>query len=149
MGNFSPPDAADFLGGFSKLLGPSDFLLVGLDACKNPEKVFRAYNDSKGITRKFYENGLLHANRVLGFKAFKADEWEILTDYDNREGRHQAFYVSKVDVIINGIKIRKGEKLIFEEAWKYGRNERDQLWRNANLISQVEFGNSTDDYREP
>ncbi|KAG0161224.1 hypothetical protein PDIDSM_8758 [Penicillium digitatum] len=146
MGNFSPPDAADFLGGFSKLLGPSDFLLVGLDACKNPEKVFRAYNDSKGITRKFYENGLLHANRVLGFKAFKADEWEILTDYDNREGRHQAFYVSKVDVIINGIKIRKGEKLIFEEAWKYGRNERDQLWRNANLISQVEFGNSTDDY---
>ncbi|KAJ5498995.1 Methyltransferase domain of unknown function DUF2260 [Penicillium expansum] len=146
MGNFSPPGAAEFLGGFSKLLSPSDFLLIGLDACKNPEKVFRAYNDTKGITRKFYENGLLHANRVLGFEAFKADEWDILTEYDPREGRHQAFYVPKVDVIINGINIPKGEKLIFEEAWKYGRNERDHLWRHANLISQVEFGNLTDDY---
>ncbi|KAJ5943333.1 hypothetical protein N7516_003501 [Penicillium verrucosum] len=146
MGNFSPPGAAEFLGGFSKLLGPSDSMLIGLDACKNPEKVFKAYNDTKGITRQFYENGLLHANRVLGFEAFKADEWEILTEYDATEGRHQAFYVPRVDVVINGINIPKGEKLIFEEAWKYGRDERDELWRNANLISQVEFGNLTDDY---
>lgn len=149
MGNFSPSNAAEFLGGFSKLLSPSDFMLIGLDACKNPEKVFKAYNDSKGITRQFYENGLLHANTVLGFEAFKPNEWEILTEYDTHEGRHQAFYVPRVDVVINGINILKGEKLIFEEAWKYGRNERDELWRNANLISQVEFGNLTDDYREP
>jgi EasF-like predicted methyltransferase len=148
IGNFGRASAAEFLGGFSKLLAPSDFLLIGLDACKNQEKVFRAYNDSEGVTRQFYENGLLHANRVLGFEAFKADEWEILTGYDNHEGRHQASYAPKVDVTINGITIPKGEKLVFEEAWKYGRDERDELWRNADLISQIEFENSTDDYRE-
>ncbi|CAI7647897.1 unnamed protein product [Penicillium glandicola] len=146
MGNFSPSGAAEFLGGFSKLLSPSDFMLIGLDACKSPEKVFRAYNDTKGVTRQFYENGLVHANTVLGFEAFKPDQWEILTEYDTHEGRHQAFYTPRVDVVINGINIPKGEKLIFEEAWKYGRNERDALWRNANLISQVEYGNLTDDY---
>ncbi|KAJ5561057.1 Methyltransferase domain of unknown function DUF2260 [Penicillium sp. DV-2018c] len=146
IGNFDRTGAAEFLRGFSRLLSPSDFLLIGLDACKNSEKVFKAYNDSKGITRQFYENGLVHANAVLGFEAFKADEWEILTGYDDREGRHQACYAPKVNATINGITIPKGEKLVFEEAWKYGRDERDELWRSAELISQVEFGNSTDDY---
>lgn len=148
MGNFNRSSAAEFLGGFSKLLSPSDFMLIGLDACKTPEKVFRAYNDSQGITHQFYENGLLHANAVLGFEAFKADEWEILTGYDKRQGCHQACYSAKVDVTINGILIPRGEKLLFEEAWKYGRDEREELWRNADLISQIEFGNPTDDYRE-
>ncbi|KAJ6069185.1 hypothetical protein N7499_011072 [Penicillium canescens] len=146
VGNFGRTSAAEFLGRFSKLLSPSDFMLIGLDACKDPEKVFKAYNDSEGITRQFYENGLLHANAVLGFEAFKPGEWEILTGYDSREGRHQACYAPKVDVVINGIKIPRGEKLVFEEAWKYGRDERDELWRKADLISQVEFGNPTDDY---
>lgn len=148
IGNFDRASAATFLGGFSNLLAPSDFLLIGLDACKKPEKVFRAYNDSEGVTRQFYENGLVHANKILGFDAFKADEWDILTGYDDHKGCHQACYAPKVDVTINGVSIPKGERLVFEEAWKYGRDEREQLWRDANLVSQIEFGNTTDDYRE-
>ncbi|KAJ5433330.1 Ergothioneine biosynthesis protein 1 [Penicillium daleae] len=146
LGNFDRAAAADFLSGFSKALGPSDFLLIGLDACKTPEKVYRAYNDSQGVTHQFYENGLAHANSVLGFEAFKPSEWEIITGYDEKNGRHQAFYSPTVDVTINNIKIPKGEKLIFEEAYKYGTDEREELCRNAGLISQVVFGNSTDDY---
>ncbi|KAJ5102025.1 hypothetical protein NUU61_004247 [Penicillium alfredii] len=146
IGNFDRPEATEFLSGFAKLLHPSDFMLIGLDACKTPEKVYSAYNDSQGITRKFYENGLAHANAVLGFEAFKPGEWDILTGYDTSVGRHQAWYSPKVDVAINGIKIPKGEKLVFEEAFKYGRDERDGLWRSAGLISQVEFGNSADNY---
>lgn len=148
IGNFDRASAAEFLGGFSGLLTASDFLLIGLDACKKPEKVFRAYNDSEGVTRQFYENGLVHANKVLGFDAFKGNEWEILTGYDDQEGCHKACYAPKVDVTINGITIPKGEKLVLEEAWKYGRDERDRLWRDANLILQVEFSNTSDDYRE-
>jgi EasF-like predicted methyltransferase len=148
LGNFDRPAAADFLSGFSKALGPSDFLLIGLDACKTPEKVYKAYNDSQGVTQRFYENGLAHANTVLGFEAFKPSEWEIITGYDEKNGRHQAFYSPRVDVAINDIQIPKGEKLIFEEAYKYGSDEREELCRNAGLISQVVFGNSTDDYRE-
>ncbi|KAJ5587123.1 Aldehyde/histidinol dehydrogenase [Penicillium hispanicum] len=146
IGNFDRPAAADFLAGFSQVLNPSDFLLIGLDACKDPDRVYKAYNDSEGITHKFYENGLSHANAVLGFEAFKPNEWEILTGYDAQKGRHQACYSPKVDVVINDIAIKKGEKLVFEEAFKYGRDERDELCRNAGLISQVEFGNSTDTY---
>lgn len=147
IGNFTRSSAAEFLGGFSKVLGPSDFMLIGLDACKDPERVFRAYNDSEGVTQQFYENGLTHANRVLGYEAFKSDEWEVVTGFNSDHGCHQACYSPKVDVTINGITIPKGEKLLFEEAFKYGREERDELLRNASLISQKKFGNSTDDFR--
>ncbi|KAJ6036701.1 Ergothioneine biosynthesis protein 1 [Penicillium herquei] len=146
IGNFSRTDAANFLGSFSEVLQPSDFLLIGLDACKEPERVYKAYNDSYGATRKFYENGLLHANTVLGFEAFKPEEWEVVTGYDKGKGCHQAFYSPLVDVVINEILIRKGERLKFEEAYKYDRDEREELCRDAGLISEVEFGNSHDNY---
>ncbi|KAJ5179350.1 hypothetical protein N7492_002560 [Penicillium capsulatum] len=146
IGNFSRSSAADFLGEFSKVLKPSDFLLIGLDACKTPDRVYKAYNDTQGITRQFYQNGLLHANEVLGFEAFKLDEWDIVTSYDIHEGCHQASYSPRVNVIINGITIPRGERLVFEEAFKYGRDERDELSRKAGLISQVEFGNADEDY---
>ncbi|EAW14417.1 DUF323 domain protein [Aspergillus clavatus NRRL 1] len=146
IGNFSRPGAAEFLSGFAKLLGPSDLMIIGLDACTDPDKVYRAYNDSKGITQRFYENGLVHANAVLGYEAFKASEWEVVTDYDVIGGQHRAFYSPKQDVTIEGVSLRKGEQLVFEEATKYGPEEREQLWRDANLFHCAELGNASGDY---
>jgi L-histidine Nalpha-methyltransferase / hercynylcysteine S-oxide synthase len=148
IGNFSRPQAAEFLGRFSKLMTPSDLMIIGLDGCKDPQKVYRAYNDSEGITRRFYENGLVHANGVLGHEAFKPNEWEIVTDFDSVTGRHQAFYSPTQDVTVNGVSLPKGERLVFEEATKYGPEERDQLWRAAGLIQGAELANSSDDYRK-
>ncbi|OJJ51143.1 hypothetical protein ASPZODRAFT_324979 [Penicilliopsis zonata CBS 506.65] len=146
LGNFSRPDAASFLHGFSRLLGPSDFMVLGLDGCKNTDKVYKAYNDSRGVTRQFYENGLAHANEVLGYEAFKPSEWEIVTRYNEEGGLHQTFVRPKCDVTINGIKISKGENLLYEEAFKYDPAERESLWRDAGLIHNVAFGNTSDDY---
>lgn len=149
IGNFSRSEAAAFLGGFAKVLKQSDSLLIGLDACKTPERVFKAYNDSKGITRQFYDDVLAHANFILGFEAFKPTEWEISTGYDSLESCHQALYVPKMDATIRDVTVPEGEKPIFEEAFKYGRDERDELCRRAGLIPQIEFGNPADNYRMP
>ncbi|GMG43400.1 unnamed protein product [Aspergillus oryzae var. brunneus] len=146
LGNFDRPGAAKFLSQYASLLGPSDMMIIGLDGCKDPGKVYRAYNDSEGVTRQFYENGLVHANVVLGYEAFKPDEWEVVTDYDAVEGRHWAAYSPRRDVTINGVLLKKGEKLFFEEAYKYGPEERDQLWRDAKLLQSTEVGNGSDDY---
>ncbi|KAJ5605325.1 hypothetical protein N7510_010479 [Penicillium lagena] len=146
IGNFSRSSAPEFLAGFAKSLNASDLMIIGLDACQDPDRVFKAYNDSEGVTRAFYENGLVHANSVLGFDAFKADEWDIFTAYDIPGGRHHAYYSPKVDVVINERTIRKGEKVQFEESVKYNRRERDILWREAALVLQAEFGNDTDTY---
>lgn len=148
LGNFTRSGAAEFLSGFSKVLKPSDIMIIGLDACKDQAKIYKAYNDSQGITRQFYENGLLHANAVLGYPAFSLDEWEVVTGYDPVGGRHEAFYSPKRDVTVEGVHIQKGEKLSFEEATKYDSAERDRLWHRAGLIHKVDFGNSSDDYRK-
>lgn len=148
LGNFSRPEAAEFLGRFARLMTPSDMMVIGLDGCKNPEKVYKAYNDKDGVTHQFYENGLAHANEVLGYEAFKPSQWQIVTHFDPVKGQHQAFYSPTQDVSINGIRLPKGEKLVFEEATKYGPEERDQLWRTAGLIQGAELGNSSDDYRK-
>lgn len=148
IGNFSRIEAAEFLGHFAKLMTPSDVMIIGLDGCKDPNKVYKAYNDSEGVTRRFYENGLAHANEVLGYEAFKPSEWEIVTHFDAVTGQHQAFYSPTQDVTINGVTLLKGEKLVFEEATKYGPEERDQLWRAAGLIQDSELTNKSDDYRK-
>ncbi|KKA16396.1 N-methyltransferase [Rasamsonia emersonii CBS 393.64] len=146
LGNFRRPEAAEFLGRFARLLGSSDSVIVGLDACKDRDKVYRAYNDSKGVTSRFYLNGLSHANAVLGYEAFKPGQWEVVCSFDEANGCHQAFYVPTQDVTINGISLRKGEKILFEEAFKYDLHERERLWRDAGLVPAASFGNSSNDY---
>ena len=122
-------------------------MVLGLDSCTDPDKVYKAYNDSKGITRQFYENGLYHANTVLGYEAFKPSDWDVVTDYDPVGGRHQAFYVPNRDVTINGVLLPKGEKLLFEDAYKYDATQCQQLWHDAGLIQGAEFGNDSGEYR--
>ncbi|GAM34851.1 sulfatase [Talaromyces pinophilus] len=146
IGNFGHADAASFLRQYAQLLGPTDSIIIGLDGCKDKDRVYRAYNDSKGITRRFYLNGLAHANQVLGYDAFKPDQWDIDCLYDEVDGCHRAFYVPTQDVTINGISLREGEKIIFEEAYKYDAHEREELWRNAGLINVAALGNSHDNY---
>jgi uncharacterized SAM-dependent methyltransferase len=148
LGNFNVSDAAAFLAKFTGLLGPSDMMIIGLDACDDPVKVYNAYNDSAGITRQFYENGLVNANKILGDEAFRSGEWEVVTEYDDENGCHQAFYVPRTDVTVNGVRIKKGERFIFEEAFKYSPGKREKLWHDAGLIEGAEFSSSSGDYRK-
>ncbi|PWY89039.1 N-methyltransferase [Aspergillus heteromorphus CBS 117.55] len=147
MGNFDRHSAAKFLSQYSRILGPSDMMVIGLDSCTDSNKVFKAYNDSKGVTRQFYNNGLVHANTVLGYEAFKPDEWEVVTEYDTVEGRHQAFYAPTRDVTINGVLLKKGERLVFEEAFKYDAKQLEKLWHDAGFIHNMEIGNDSGEYR--
>ncbi|KAL4932946.1 DUF323 domain protein [Aspergillus undulatus] len=146
IGNFKPPEAAEFLGQFARLLGPDDLMVIGLDACEDPERIYKAYNDAAGITRKFYENGLVHANRALGREVFRPGEWDIVTEYDAVDGGHRAFYVPKQDITIANAFLKKGEKIIFEEAFKYSPHARERLWHDAGLLEAAECGSSSDDY---
>lgn len=143
MGNFSPVEAAGFLRGFARSLGPADSMVIAFDPCKDPERVFRAYNDEKGVTRQFYLNGLSNANAILGFEAFKSGEWDAIGEFDQTLGCHKAYYVPLADTVINNIHIKKGEKIFFEQAFKYAADDCEKLWRDAGLHPTRKFG---DDY---
>lgn len=148
IGNFNHEDAAQFLAGFAQILGPSDSMLIGLDACKDSDKVFKAYNDREGVTNQFYMNGLARANSILGFEAFRAEDWDAIGTYDEVNGCHQAFYSPKRDVEVNGVTLKEGERILFEQSFKYGYQESSDLWHEAGLNPISVFGNSTDEYRK-
>lgn len=146
LGNFSRDDAAAFLARIATVLLPGDSILVGLDACQNPDRVFRAYNDSKGITEKFYRNGLEHANKLLGKQVFAQNDWKIEGRYNEELGRHEASYVSLKDISAGKLAFREGHKLYLESAYKYTSKQSESLWRSAGLVSQMAYGRS--EYRK-
>lgn len=146
IGNFTREEAVQFLKGFTEILRPSDSMLIGIDSCKFHDKVFKAYNDSKGITKDFYMNGLLHANKVLGFNAFDLKEWDLIGSYNEKKGCHEAYYFPTKDVEIKGVSLRKGEKVFFEHSYKYDLHECRELWRKSGLRPAARLGNKNDDY---
>ncbi|RMZ14198.1 hypothetical protein D0864_00247 [Hortaea werneckii] len=146
IGNFTRDEAAGFLRQFAAILGPRDNLMIGVDGCEDPQKVYRAYNDSEGVTHEFTANGLKHANRLLGYKAFELDDWEAVGDFDAKSGRHQAFVVPKKDINVEGVAMKQGEKIRIEESYKYSRPQAQELWRSANVMEVAAWSNDAGDY---
>ena len=148
VGNFSRSEAASFLQSFSVALGPESKMLIGLDACQDQNKVYHGYNDGEGKTREFYLNGLVHANAVIGKEAFRREDWDVVGEYDEIEQRHQAFYIPLANVTIEDVGINSGERIRFEESYKYSSSQSADLWKLAGLAVEGVFGNSTNDYRK-
>ncbi|UKZ72131.1 uncharacterized protein TrAtP1_013069 [Trichoderma atroviride] len=44
LGNFNREEAAGFLKSFAEGLQPADAMIIGVDSCQNPDKVYHAYN---------------------------------------------------------------------------------------------------------
>jgi uncharacterized SAM-dependent methyltransferase len=128
------------------MLGPADALLFAVDACQEPEKVHRAYNDNHGVTHQFTLNGLVHANELLGYEAFNMADWEAVGRYDVSDGKHQAFVVPKRDTTVEGVTVRKDEKIRIEESYKYSPTQLEHLWRQAGVIEASSWTNTMGDY---
>lgn len=148
IGNFDRTAAAKFLQGFSEVLRAGDLVIVGVDGASNTDRIFRAYNDSKGVTERFYRNGLEHANAILGYEAFKQNEWAVRGKYDKDEHKHEALYVALTDVKTQDFSVKKDTELSFEHAYKYTQEQSDQLWHDAGLIPQACYSDSTNEYRK-
>ncbi|KAJ3944481.1 uncharacterized protein N0V96_006014 [Colletotrichum fioriniae] len=139
LGNFERDDAAGFLKHFSDVLTQSDKLLIGLDGCCDPSKVYHGYNgfqDQKGVTHAFILNGLANANEILGEEAFKLKDWEVIGEYvyDDEGGRHQAFYSPVRDTYVLGALVRQHERIQVEQSLKYSQLGAENLWNMAGLV---------------
>ena len=148
VGNFGRQEASIFLKDYAQVLRAKDVMLVGLDACQDEDKVFHAYNDRDGTTHKFIRNGLVHANRLLGKEVFKQSDWYVVGEYNAAKQCHQAFYIAKHDIVVEGITIKAGEKIRVEESYKYSAAQSRELWQSAGLMPKAVFGNRTDDFRK-
>ncbi|KAI9790007.1 MAG: hypothetical protein M1816_005621 [Peltula sp. TS41687] len=146
IGNFTRDEAAKFLKEFAQALQSDDTMLIGVDGCKDKKKVFHAYNDEEGLTHRFIRNGLSHVNKILGANVFNEEDWTVIGEYDEKAGRHQAFYSPVTDMSFDNVKFRAGEKVRIEESYKYSEEDRLRLWSAAGLSEGARWADSTGDY---
>ena len=141
IGNFSPPEAVQFLRRMAAVCGPDGALLIGADLKKSPDVLRAAYNDSKGVTAAFNKNLLRRMNRELGAN-FRLSAFEHDAVFNEPEGRIEMYLVSTADqdVSIGGEKIRfqRGERICTEYSQKYALDEFSALAESAGFrVEQV------------
>lgn len=73
IGNLIPSERAGFLSSLRAALQPGEWLLLGTDLVKDPDRLVRAYDDSQGVTAEFNRNVLRVLNRELAADFVPAD----------------------------------------------------------------------------
>jgi dimethylhistidine N-methyltransferase len=122
IGNFEPHEAAAFLRRAGRILGAGSVLVIGVDLAKAHDILYRAYNDSEGVTAKFNLNLLARINRELGAN-FNLAAFEHHAFYNAERHRIEMHLAStkrqKVRIGDVTIEFRAGETIHTENSYKY------------------------------
>jgi L-histidine N-alpha-methyltransferase len=122
IGNFEPPQAAEFLRHAGRLLGRGAHLIVGVDLVKNADVLNAAYNDAAGVTAAFNLNLLRRINRELGAD-FDLEGFRHLAFYNSAEHRIEMHLESraaqKIQIGERTIRFERGETIHTESSYKY------------------------------
>ena len=91
--------------------------------------------------QRFYENGLVHANKLLGENVFTIEDWNIIGEYvyDSEGARHQAFYAPKRDIHYKNICFKSQERIRVEQSWKFSVRDSEGLWSSSGLEEVQEW----------
>ena len=137
IGNFTRPEAKDFLEACVKTLGPGGGMLVGVDLKKDPVTLEAAYNDAAGITKAFNLNILSHINRELSGN-FDLQSFCHVAFYNKELGRIEMHLESskKQCVTVSGTKFyfEPGERIHTENSYKYEIDEFQTLASSAGFV---------------
>ncbi|BFM15505.1 L-histidine N(alpha)-methyltransferase [Maricurvus nonylphenolicus] len=138
IGNFTTEAAQAFLTQARETLGNGSLLLIGVDTKKPPAMLHKAYNDQRGITRKFNLNMLAHLNRETGAD-FDLDKFEHYAFYNPEKGRIEMHLISQTEQTVtvagNAFEFREGESIHTENSHKYTQQEFKQLASNSGWRS--------------
>lgn len=136
IGNFTVPEAQQFLHHARRVVGAGGAMLVGVDLKKDHGLLHAAYNDAQGVTAAFNVNLLARINRELG------------ADFNLAAFRHHAFYnaeAGRIEMHLASLKnqrvtlggrvfsFRAGETIHTENSYKYSIAEFQALARAAGF----------------
>jgi dimethylhistidine N-methyltransferase len=138
IGNFTVPEAGQFLQQARILAGPGGAMLIGVDLRKDPALLHAAYNDAQGITAEFNLNLLRRINRELGAN-FDLPAFHHRAFYNAEAGRIEMHLVSvrvqRVSVGGRSFEFRSEETIHTENSYKYSIEGFLQLARSAGFES--------------
>jgi len=122
IGNFTHDAATELLKVMHQEAGEGGALLIGVDLQKDPDIIWRAYNDSAGVTAEFNLNMLRHLNREFDTD-FDLNAYEHSAEYNEQEGRVEMRLISEqhqeVTVGNTSFSIDEEEAILTEYSHKY------------------------------
>ncbi|EMC94080.1 hypothetical protein BAUCODRAFT_36554 [Baudoinia panamericana UAMH 10762] len=155
IGSMTRAECADFLRAWAATLladagdrskGSKNRVIMGIDACKDADKVWHAYNDKAGCNKRFILNALTYANTQLGREAFNLQDWTSQGVWEAEEGRHSQYVVPLTDVQFDDVRLAKGEKVYVVSSYKYDKAEGRRLFDQAGLEELKSFMNQDSSY---
>jgi EasF-like predicted methyltransferase len=144
IGGLTRVETTEFLREWSSTLQSSGTksrsqVIIGLDGNTDGATVWNAYNDFAGDNRRFVMNALSHANHDLGCEAFRLSEWTVEGVWDAVDKCHNQYVVPLKDVILEGTFLRKGERILVCQSYKWDHVERKRLWQRSNLAEKAQL----------
>ncbi|MCA8921865.1 MAG: L-histidine N(alpha)-methyltransferase [Planctomycetes bacterium] len=124
VGNFDRAGAARFLRRLWNALLADDGLLIGFDLKKDPDVLLAAYNDPRGLTRRFNLNLLTRINRELGGH-FDLQRFAHFGTYNVFSGAMESYLLSlcyqevRIDALERSFTFKPFEPLHTEYSFKY------------------------------
>lgn len=130
IGNFDRPGTRRFLQHLWNCLKPDDLALIGFDLKKNIDVLNGAYNDSRGVTRRFNFNLLERINRELGGN-FDLDKFAFYSRYNVLSGAVESFLVS---MEAQQVLVEDLEKIFSFEAWEAIHTESSYKFLESDIV---------------
>ena len=145
FGNFYEEDGNNFLKKIHDLMKSTDYFLIGLDMKKDNDILFRAYNDTKGLTAKFNLNVLERINKELDAD-FKISKFAHKAYYNETKGRIEMYLRSLSAQTVNipkagiSIQLSENELIHTENSHKFTMSQIDSMFEDVGLgIVQIWF----------
>ena len=137
LGNFSNKIAINFLKNIANLMNKEDSFLLGVDKVKDEKIINSAYNDSKGITKKFNKNILNVINKEYKLN-FDAKNFLHNAKFNLEKSQIEMYLESTVNHSVKlpnneNLNIEKGEKILTEISRKFSEKTLMDLFSRANL----------------
>lgn len=122
FGNDTFDLAVERMQPWREVLGPSDLMLIGMDARGGREELERMYHDKDGVWESFIRNGFRESNELLGKAWYRTEDW-VLNGVIGDDPPHHKFSLlatKDVDCPDLGLHVGEGEVIEFFGSWKYG-----------------------------
>jgi L-histidine N-alpha-methyltransferase len=142
IGNFTPAERAELLGGVAAGLADGDHFLLGVDLVKGRATLQAAYNDADGVTAEFNRNLLHVLNRELDADV-PVEAFQHVAFYDERNAwiemrlrAHQALTLTFPTLDLR-VRFAAGEELHTEISCKFTRPQVERELQAAGLKLKV------------
>lgn len=137
LGNFSTEAAEQFLKELRSCIKLGDYLLIGLDLKKDPEKMLRAYSDSAGVTAEFNLNLLDRLNNQFSCY-FDRDKFKHYAMYNAKIGAMESYLISQSEQEVSlfgetNVLIEEFESIQTETSCKYTARQINAMAENAGF----------------